>query len=32
MRTINTYTLKKWIKEVFGESIIAKRKAVFSDI
>ncbi len=32
MNTINTSTLKKWIQEVFGESMMAKRKAVFSDI
>ncbi len=31
MTTISTSTLKTWIKEVFGESMIAKRKAAFSN-
>ena len=32
MSSINSSTLKKWVKEVFGESMIAKRKGIFSDI
>ncbi len=32
MSSISTSTLKTWIKEVFGESIMAKRKAAFSNI
>jgi len=32
MNTITTSILKEWIKSVFGESMIAKRKAFFSDI
>jgi len=32
MSSISTSTLKAWIKEVFGESIMAKRKAAFSNI
>ncbi len=31
MNSIDTSTLKKWLKEFFGESLISKRKAAFSD-
>ncbi len=30
MNTIDTSILKKWLKDVFGESMMTKRKAAFS--
>ena len=32
MNSVTTDTLNNWINEVFGQSMLAKRKATFSNI